>query len=59
MIKDADWQQRIGALPERSRRRRRRRRSGCLTRFLAFVLVVAALAGVVLVAAERAEQRRN
>ena len=45
MIKDADWQQRIGAPPERSRRRRRRRRSGCLTRFLAFVLVVAALAG--------------
>ena len=45
MIKDTDWQQRIGAPPERSRRRRRRRRSGCLTRFLAFVLVVAALAG--------------
>ena len=45
MIKDADWQQRIGAPPERSRRRRRRRRSGCLTRFLAFVLVAAALAG--------------
>ena len=45
MIKDADWQQRIGAPPERSRRRRRRRRSGCLTRFLAFVLVVAALTG--------------
>ena len=45
MIKDADWQQRIGAPPERSRRRCRRRRSGCLTRFLAFVLVVAALAG--------------
>ena len=45
MMKDADWQQRIGAPPERSRRRRRRRRSGCLTRFLAFVLVVAALTG--------------
>ena len=43
MIKDTDWQQRIGAPPERSRRRRRR--SGCLTRFLAVVLVVAALAG--------------